>query len=66
MQKSEFADHLVLKCQFQSVLLADRLKITRNPLESAGGGDLTIQERFFLQAAVQSASKETWPGRNAA
>lgn len=31
MQKSEFADHLVLKCQFQSVLFADRLKITRNP-----------------------------------
>lgn len=65
MQKSEITDYLVLKCQFQSVLFADWLKITRNPLETAGDTDLMTREKFFLQAAIQSASNETWPGRDA-
>lgn len=59
MQKSEFAEHSILKCQFQSVLFAERLKITRNPLETAGDGGLMTREKvFFLQVAIQSWSKE--------
>lgn len=39
MQKSEFADHLVLKCQIQSVRFADRRKIIRKPSKTAGDRD---------------------------
>lgn len=65
MQKSEFADHSVLKCQFQSVLFADRLKITWTPLQTAGDGDLMTWEKVFLQAAIQNWSNKTWPQRDA-
>lgn len=59
MQKSEFADHLVLKCQFQSVLFADRLKITRNSLETAGNGDLMTWEKFFFPSRPPFKARQT-------
>lgn len=63
MQKSEFADHSVPKCQFQSVLFVNRLKITRNPLEIAGDGDLMTQEEVFFSKLPFKAhpSNNTWP-----
>lgn len=43
MQKSEFADHLVLKCQIQPARFADRRKIIPETSETAGDRDPMVR-----------------------
>lgn len=57
---SEFADHLVLKCQIQSARFADRRKIIPETSETAGDRDPWFGGGVDGSKSVQTSLDPTW------